>query len=186
MSVVLPLAFPGLDGNKTSLNQSQTRLHQLVRQSRQDEQDLFQLEAHPDDELGREFDCLLDVASVVDVKVGDNKLTVTTEVLNCVDPRTGILHEIGAFDIQIPTNGSSDIRWFNRTRKVDGYREGMNAPHVWAAGNACLGNTEALFPKLTAKRDFASAVQVAVAFIEYVNVDDPAGKLIHHWPYARR
>jgi hypothetical protein len=96
------------------------------------------------------------------------------------------LHEIGAFDIQIPTNGSSDIRWFNRTRKVDGYREGMNAPHVWAAGNACLGNTEALFPKLTAKRDFASAVQVAVAFIEYVNVDDPAGKLIHHWPYARR
>jgi hypothetical protein len=68
---------------------------------------------------------------------------------------------------------------------VDGFEEDMNAPHVYSDGHACLGNVEDLFPELIAKRDFASALQLAIVFIESVNVNDSAGKKIDHWPVAR-
>jgi len=183
---VAPLASPGLTSNRATLAKDQAELHQLLRQARHEERALFQLEAAPDGELGEEFDRLLDLASVVDVKVSESKLHVSTEVLYCRDPRSGYLHEIGAFDIQIPTDEDGTIRWINRTRKVDGYHNGMNAPHVYDDGHACLGNVADLFPELIAKRDFASAVQVAIAFVEAVNVDDLAGQQITNWPIASR
>ena len=61
----------------------------------------------------------------------------------------------------------------------------MNAPHVDPNGNACMGNTRDLFPALIQKREFASAVQLAIAFVEAVNVADNWGAYITNWPVAR-
>ena len=69
--------------------------------------------------------------------------------------------------------------------KVPGGSGNMNAPHVDPNGNACMGNTRDLFPALIQKREFASAVQLAIAFVEAVNVADNWGAYITNWPVAR-
>jgi len=147
------------------------------------EQELLRLEAHPDESLGEEFDQLFQLASVRDVKVEDDKLIVSTDKLYCIDPRSGRRHEIGAFDIHLPTDSSNGApTYFNRTRQVSTPAGTMQAPHVRSDGWACLGNVGDLFPQLIAKREFSSAVQVAIAYIESVNVDDSWGKYIDYWP----
>ena len=60
----------------------------------------------------------------------------------------------------------------------------MNAPHVDENGNACMGNTKDLFPTLIAKREFASVAELAIAFVESVNLDDNWGKFLDRWPIA--
>jgi len=184
LDLVTPLAVPGRYGDAVKVANAQRDVHQSLIQTRADEHALFQMEAAPDEELAQEFDRLLDVANVLDVKVSERKLTVTTDVLYCRNPNTGDLHEIGAFDIHIPTEGG-DILWINKTRKVEGYQSGMNAPHVFADGHACLGNVADLFPQLISQRDYATCVQVAIAFVEAVNVNDSAGKYIGYWPLAK-
>jgi hypothetical protein len=184
LGVSTPLASPGLHCDVEALTRVQSDMHNLLLQAGQEEQGLYQLEAAPESQLAEEFDRLLEVANVLDVKVSERMLTVSTDVLFCRNPGTGRLHEIGAFDIQIPTEGG-EITWINRTRKVDGYQQHMNGPHIFADGRACLGNVKDLFPQLIAKRDFASAVQVAIAFVEAVNINDAAGKHIGSWPLAQ-
>ena len=167
-------------------------LSQLRRQWRRlrigcsrEEQAFLRNQAAPQEVLGEEFDRLMDLASVVAVEVVPGQLKVTTTVLYCRHPVTGSLHEIGAFDILIPTEGG-DIRWLNRTRQVTGYSTSMQAPHVFADGTACLGNVKDLFPRLIAQRDFSSALQVAIAFVEAVNVNDSAGQFIDRWPLVKQ
>jgi hypothetical protein len=184
LDLVVPLTTGGANCDREAMASRQAELHALLCRARSEEQELFRFEAAPDGELGQEFDRLLELASVIDVKVSDGVLTVTTDLIYCRNPITNIMLEIGAFDILIPTEGG-EIRWFNRTRRVTGYKEGMNAPHVFPEGNACLGNVKDLMPRLIAQRDFASVVQVAIAFVESVNVDDHAGKHIGNWPVAK-
>ena len=184
LELAMPLAVPGNNCDAVTLANSQRSVHDTLLQVRADEHALFQMEAAPDEELGREFDRLLDIANVLDVKVNDRKLIVTTDVLYCRNPDTDDLHEIGAFDIHIPTEGG-DIRWFNKTRKVDAYQEDMMAPHIFSDGRACLGNVQDLFPRLISQRDYSTCVQLAIAFVEAVNTDDSAGSHIDSWPIAR-
>ncbi len=133
---------------------------------------------------GREYDKLLQVPKVLKVEVASDCINVFTDTLNCRDPRTNILHEIGKFRIQISTTGSGElVRWFNLTRKISE----RNAPHViYENGRACLGNTQTIFPQLIGNYEFAAAAMIAIAFIESVNVEDSAGKDIHLWPVATR
>jgi hypothetical protein len=141
------------------------------------------LQAAPAEEIGREFDELTQLANVVGVKVEGDKIVVSTDVLYCVHPKTHVRYEIGAFDIHIDISRSI-VQWVNKTRKVAGGSGQMNAPHVDPHGNACLGNTKDLFPQLIHKREFASVVQLAIAFVEAVNVDDNWGAYIVNWPVA--
>jgi hypothetical protein len=183
--VSLPL-WPEDRKSRPNLAQTQTQYHDLMLLSRRLEQDVYQLEAAPHDALGEEFDRLFDIAQVLDVKATRAGLIVETGILNCADPRSGILHEIGAFDIHIPNKSDVEIKWINKTHRIHGFEEDMHAPHVFANGHACLGSVKDLFPELIKKRDFVSAVQLAIVFIESVNVDDSAGKKIHRWPRAHR
>lgn len=155
-----------------------------LRATQKAERDCFRLEATPGEAIGQEFDELLKIRKVREVTVSDTALIVKTDVLYCVDPRDGVRHEIGAFQITIPTS-KGNPHWKNLTRTAPG-PEGkrMNAPHVNSEGNACLGNTKDLFPDLTARREFATAVELAIAFIESVNTSDAWGKYIVNWPVA--
>lgn len=149
------------------------------------EREFFRMERSMRDNLGQEFDAIAAITKVVDVKIMQTTLVVTTETLYCTDPRTGIVHDIGAFDIHIPLrSGNYEIRWHNRTRRVRGGNGDMMAPHVNADGRGCLGNTADVFPVLIKQRQFAAVVEAAIAFVESVNVNDQWGKHISNWPNA--
>ncbi|HEY9868035.1 MAG TPA: hypothetical protein V6D08_02405, partial [Candidatus Obscuribacterales bacterium] len=149
----------GLKATAQDMAKAQSNLRDLLKGTRLAEINLLRLEAAPQEELGREYDELLKLANVVDVRVSNDTLVVATKTLYCVNPKTKRKHEIGAFEIHISMRNQT-IKWFNQTRKVTGGRRGMNAPHVDENGNACFGNTKELFPMLIARREFASVVQL--------------------------
>lgn len=155
------------------------QLHGLLHE----ELDLLQLKSAPDEEIGREFDELTNFPNVVSVDVEGSTIVVTTNNLYCVHPSTRVKYDIGAFKIKIYTDSNS-IRWFNQTRLVNGGNQRMNAPHVNSDGNPCFGNTAEAFPRLIKKRELTSVVQLAIAFVESVNLDDSWGKHIEKWPRA--
>ncbi|MCC6980998.1 MAG: hypothetical protein IT343_21940 [Candidatus Melainabacteria bacterium] len=163
---------------------SDAELSKALRDSLNADLEVYRLEHSGSEELGREFDELCRVYKVLSVQVKQRTIVVTTDMLYCVDPRSGKRHEIGEFKITIPMDNSTQVTWMNQTRtmRIDGRT--MHAPHVSAHGHACFGNTQDLFPMLIKKREFASAVQVAIAFVESVNVSDNWGRGISQWPEA--
>lgn len=173
----------GLNASPQDVTRARTELRDGIKTTRLAELNLFRLQAAPSEEIGREYDELLKLANVVDVRVSNDTIVVVTKTLYCVHPKTRQKHEIGAFEIHISTRAAT-IKWYNQTRKVLGGRGSMNAPHVDENGNACFGNTKELFPMLINKREFASAVELAIAFVESVNLDDTWGKYLGQWPVA--
>lgn len=171
--------------NAADLANAQAEFSTHLRGALREEFDLLRLQAAPAEEIGREFDELTNLANVNGVKVQGDLIVVSTDILYCVHPTSRVKYEIGAFDINIDTS-TNMIKWFNKTRKIAGGNGQMNAPHVDPNGNACMGNTKDLFPALIKKREFASAVQLAIAFVEAVNLDDAWGRYIVNWPVAAR
>lgn len=134
-------------------------------------------------EFGAEFDQLITIRKVLNLHVSDRDMTICTDLIYCVNPKTGKTHEIGAFKIIIPFDiDNVKIKWLNQTRKVAAASDGYNAPHVNADGHACLGNIEKLLPSLIRKREFVSVIELVIAFLESVNPSDQWGKYIVRWP----
>lgn len=136
-----------------------------------------------------EFDKLTEHPKVVDVRMANGKLMVYTDTLFCTDERTGKLHEIGSFRIELNVSdrdvSDGAVRWFNLDRQVDGCDGRMQAPHVWHQGHACLGNAHEAFAELFASYEFALAIDYAIQFVESANTDDAAGKHVDKWPLAK-
>jgi len=168
--------------NETRVNQLQEELVKCIREGNGARRKLEQLEASNagvEEGYGKEFDNLLEVDKVRDVRIEEGAIEVFTDILYCVDPRSKKKHEIGAFRIEVGLNGQ--VRWFNLTRKINGH----DAPHVFSGdGSACLGNMHEILPELVANYEFAALAMVAIQFIESVNTDDSAGKHISDWPVA--
>lgn len=134
----------------------------------------------------REFDTLLEHPKVKRIEAaGSTALHVFTEVLNCRHPRTGDLHEIGAFRIEVNFERAT-IRWFNVTRQVDGCERSMQAPHIFESGNPCLGNMEKVIADLLAAYELHAIIMMAISFVEEVNVADAAGMHIDKWPVVEK
>jgi hypothetical protein len=163
------------------VNAADQSLQTINRRAAELEQNIVRLDQFPEAELGREYDDLLNVDKVRDIEVTETEIIVSTSMIFCQDPRTRRIHSIGEFKIHIPVDYRTNIRFVNQTREVGN----MHAPHVTANGYACLGNVQALFPQLIQRREFATAVQLAIAFLESVNVNDPWGSKIHNWPVER-
>lgn len=177
-----------LEATAADLDNAQEGFSSALRTLIAEQTDLARLDNYPKEALGREFDQLLAINKVEDVEVTKTRIIVKTDTIYCRDPRTGIKHEIGKFDIFIRTEPDEDqevIRWMNRTRTVNtGGQSTMHAPHVAAHGRACLGNVQDTIPMLINQREFASVIEVAIAFVESVNVNDSWGKHIDMWPKA--
>ncbi|HYD93182.1 MAG TPA: hypothetical protein VEB18_01850 [Candidatus Paceibacterota bacterium] len=182
-----------IDSTKVAISTGKQKVDQLtkdlvtaIRETAGAERKLEQLEAvgpSTFETYGLEFDRLVEIPKIRDVRVDNGVIKVFTDILYCVDPRTSIRHEIGAFRIDISIHGS--VQWHNLTRKVDGYKGQMNAPHIWNNGTACLGNMAEIIPDLIGRYEFAALAMVCIQFVESVNVDDPAGKMISNWPVAQ-
>ena len=175
-------------------NEGQVRLHQkalvdFIRSCRELGQKIEFLQktgVEKEKKHLEEFDRICAIEKVERVTVSESIIDVFTDTLYCQDPRSKIVHEIGAFNIKIFVNGDENcIRWFNMTRRVNGYEGEMHAPHVFHTGKACMGNTAEAFPQLIAQYKFAACIVLAIQFIESVNTDDPAGRHIDKWPQAK-
>jgi len=166
--------------------EAQRLQEQLVRKIREQnghQRKLQQMTSSRSDAVeayGKEFDRLLEVPKVRDVRVRDGVVQVFTDTLYCDDPRTTTTHEIGHFRIEFQPNGT--VRWVNLDRQVNN----MQAPHVFPDGTACLGNMHEVIPELVANYEYAALVMVCIQFVESVNVDDSAGTRINDWPIAAR
>ncbi|MBX9686180.1 MAG: hypothetical protein K2X27_05730 [Candidatus Obscuribacterales bacterium] len=157
-------------------------LSQKIRESRVCEDKLlrqnFSLET-----FGVEYDNLRLVPKIKNVTVSGGIINVYTDTLYARG-LPGRYYEIGAFRIDLNPAGDGAPRWYNETRRVRGYKEGMHAPHIWSGGNACLGNTATSFLHLFKARHWHLAAALAIEFVESTNQSDPAGKCVGSWPAA--
>lgn len=141
------------------------------------------------DEAGfaQEFDAIFAVPKVKDVQVEDGVISVFTETLFAYDSRSRKNHELGEYVIQFFTDGQSDcVRWYNKSRRVDGGRSQQQAPHVFASGRSSLHAIKESLVDLVAELQFAVATQLALDFIEQVDVDEPDGAMLDKWPEEKK
>ena len=181
---ILASTKEAIQKGEAKVTELQRQLVIAIRETRGSARKLDQLlasNAALDEKHGTEFDKLSRLPKVRSVQARSGVVSVFTDVLYCVDPRTKKRHEIGAFRIDIHVGGEENcVRWFNLTRRISGNQ----APHVFAEGRACFGNSAEIFAELIADYEFAAAAMVAIQFVESVNVDDSAGRHISDWPLA--
>lgn len=134
---------------------------------------------------------------VIDPGVYESHISVvmSTSMLDCIDPRSGDLHEIGKFDIKatFKKRGGTDkggymfdsITYHNKTRRVNGYNNKMHAPHVFPNGEPCVGNFGRLINECLEGGSMVGVLHMMINFPQSVNVEDSAGKSIHHWPVIK-
>lgn len=129
----------------------------------------------------QEFDSLSKMNKVTKVAMSGDVLEVHTEVLYVTDPRTKTEHELGRFRILIDCDKAT-LTLLNTTRRVNGH----HAPHVFERGNPCLGTLGQILPELFGKYEYSALAQVAIQYLESVNVNDGAGQGVSSWPISRR
>lgn len=137
------------------------------------------------DKFSKDYQRLCGFSDVIDIKVLPEKMEIYTNDLFCTNPKTGLKHWMGRFKITIDARGrNGGVIWKNLSFTIDGYEDKMQAPHVFYHGGACLGSLQEIIPQYLAKWDFATLTQLAISFIQSVNVDDVAGSKIPYWPIA--
>ncbi len=137
------------------------------------------------DQFAKDYQRLCEYRDVTDIKVYENAIDIYTDHLYCVDGRSGLTHWMGRFRIHIDARGRNGaVLWKNLDFVIRGYESGMQAPHVFNRGSACLGSLEEVIPQYLAKWDFATLTQLAISFVQSVNTDDVAGSKVNRWPIA--
>lgn len=132
--------------------------------------------------LAAEFESLKSAPHVESLFVVGNTLVVRTDALVANDSKTNFDHEIGRFTILIDLRGKNGVvRWFNRDKRVDGFKPGMNAPNVYADGTACLGDTVQPMAELTARLELTVVVDLAIQHIENSGSSE-LGAFVSLWP----
>jgi len=120
------------------------------------------------------------------VIVSGNCLCLYTDMLYARSESERSTFEIGEFMIVINlAGGTSPIRWFNRTRTVDGAAANMQAPNVYASGLPVTQEILETLLELLARFELATVAELAIQFVETVE-DDAAGRFVKNWPRARK
>lgn len=133
------------------------------------------------DRLAAEFESLKSAPHVESVCVVGSTVIVKTDLLTASDPKTNHDHEIGRFTILIDLSGKNGVvRWFNRDKRVDGFKAGMNAPNVLADGAPCLCDTLQPMAELTARLELTVVVDLAIQHIENAGSSE-LGNYVNLW-----
>jgi hypothetical protein len=138
-----------------------------------------------EEELAAEFDSLLEIDKVRNVRVTDRELIVETNAIFCTDSRTGNVHRIGEFHVHLPFIGDG-FKFLNQTGRIHTGSQYQHAPHVGENGWPCLGNIKDLLPGMIQRRELVPAVQLCIAFLESANTDDAWGSKVEQWPVEGR
>jgi uncharacterized membrane protein len=167
---------------------AQAEVVKQIRARDGQERKLEQLEASRPQVLQRysaEFDKLFELPHVTRVKAEGNIISVFTDRIYV--QHEGETYDIGDFRIDIYADGSNGgVRMFNLTRKVDGYKTGMHAPHVFPDGTPCLGNLKEAIPQYIGEYEYSIVALLCIQYLQSVNVNDPAGKYIANWPKKQK
>ncbi|HEY9774675.1 MAG TPA: hypothetical protein V6C81_13020 [Planktothrix sp.] len=161
------------------------RQREQLRSLHRQQHELLSYEAAGNGAPEREFEQICRNSKVLSVKVTYRAIIVRTDVLYCDSSYNSQLYEIGAFRIRIPFSPRGNVSWRNTTRLVRAYYERrFHAPHVPFFHKPCLGSAKHTFPKLIRDRQFAAAVDLAIAFVQSANENDPWGRHVVDWPIA--
>lgn len=122
---------------------------------------------------------------VRDLRFLTNGFVVFTDCLYAINPETDTRHEIGSFAILVRASGSdAGVYWINQTRRVNGAKKGMHAPNIFPDGTCCNDEIKQVMLEMIGRCEFASLVDVAIQFVETVDVENPLSKMIDRWPIA--
>ncbi|MFA6407794.1 MAG: hypothetical protein WCV80_03765 [Candidatus Paceibacterota bacterium] len=129
----------------------------------------------------KEFTQIFKIPHVKDMRILDNIIEIFTD--NLYIDEDGVRYDIGEFRIVIYTDGSEGgVRFYNLTRRVDGYWEKSHHPHINGEGQACLGTIQEAIPELIAKYEYSIVITLCLQFLQSVSTSDSAGKTINRWP----
>lgn len=125
--------------------------------------------------LGAELEHLWKMPEVRDVELENGRLTVFTNPIHV--PYNGKRYLLGSFRIDLDLDGG-DLKIMNLTNPYKSY----DHPHI-DMGRPCLGNLQEWIVQLLGERQFATAAQLLV---EYVQTVTPADwrKSIIYWEEA--
>lgn len=134
------------------------------------------------------LDRLLERGVLTDFIPGEtsDQFTFTTRELYAHDPRSQLWHRLGSFLVSIDMAGNRNAMTIHNNSNLqrDGYDRNMQHPHVFANGIACLGSFVEVQTDLLINRDWRTLIDVTLAYLESVNVGDPAGRHVNQWPIA--
>jgi len=130
--------------------------------------------------IEQEFDNIVNLDKVEDLKIEGEKLFVYTKTMYTYDEK-GAKYHTGKFRIEInPFNTS--IKFFGDTPRRSYWTDHDPHPHVNGdTGNACLGNVESTIAELCSQKQLYALVTICLDFIESVNTNDAAGINIVNW-----
>jgi len=127
---------------------------------------------------------MYDAETISDITISGDNILFNTRHIYIQDERTGAWHDIGTFSVKFNPS-SLDVRFENLDRNVDGYDRNMHHPHIFGAGNACMGTLAESLVGLRSRDDWPTMIQMILMFLESANTSDPAGKYLHKWPLVR-
>lgn len=148
--------------------------------------------------FSKEFDQILSIAGIEDVKPRNGFISFFTEFINI--EHEGEVYKIGKFRIDLSTDGQSSlVKMYNLTNRGQGpssdsekRREMENDdvntefnyhhPHIAQDGYVCLGNIEEAIAGYIGEQHYDIAAIVLLKYLKSVNMDDRAGQGIKWWP----
>lgn len=127
------------------------------------------------------------ISKVLSITTTGQVVNIFTKNLYCYEQTSGKYYDIGTFQIIIGMysssyNESETVRIINTKHLIKGYKENMNAPHVFDDGHLCHGNLLSQVIDAYKSRDLFSLAFSLIVFLESVNIADGAGRYITCWP----
>lgn len=133
-----------------------------------------------------EIQRIRETAKVDDVRVVPNGVVVFTEHLFVEMPDGKRRADIGKFMIWIKLSGTeAGVYWFNKTRRVNGIRDGMNAPYVYMDGRPSAEEILHNLIEMIGRCELAAVVDMAIQFVESILPENPLTEYLDCWPMVK-
>jgi hypothetical protein len=132
--------------------------------------------------LRNEIGLIRNHKKVANIRFSRDSMQISTTELTMFEPESGKYYALGAMDIHIQLNGRFDIKFYNQTRRVNGFFVEAHHPHVDASGTPCLGNIDSQLNQYITERKYYAAFVTCLGYLQTANVGDVAGRSVTRWP----
>jgi hypothetical protein len=134
--------------------------------------------------LAHQWQMLRTTSGALAVQCLPGKVLVDTDTVYTTSPQGGRF-ELGRFRLEINLDGDlAGLVFINSSRRVDGFKKAMHAPHVFANGRPCFEEIEQVLLELVARFELATVVEIALQFLESAAEDPFHGRFAQNWPRA--
>jgi hypothetical protein len=131
----------------------------------------------------QELQQIRETAKVTEVLAIANGIIVYTDTLYATAIDTARVYEIGRFAIWIRFAGSNaGITWSNCSRRIDVPQKAMNAPYIYANGQASHDDIRLSLLELIGRLELSTVVDLAIQYVETINAEHPLTAYIDSWP----